>query len=125
MDAAHGWWAKGLLFENCNGELICRAHLSFHNDCDHDRCLFHWALRIEDGASDGVSPAGFDAVPIADSPQRTFDGAVVRPENPFDQIHSSPSQGVGTGITRFDDQGPSINPERTYALYSDFSWQGP
>ena len=50
MGDAPAWRAEGLLFENCNCALLCRAHLSYKNLCDSERCLFQWGIRFEDGA---------------------------------------------------------------------------
>ena len=53
MGDAPAWRAEGLLFENCNCALLCRAHLSYKNLCDFERCLFHWGIRFEDGTYGG------------------------------------------------------------------------
>jgi hypothetical protein len=43
------WWVKGILFENCNCQLLCPAHVSFKQDCDLDPCFGFWGIRIEKG----------------------------------------------------------------------------
>lgn len=45
------WWAKGLLFENCNCQVVCPGHVSFKQLCTHERCLGHWSIHIEEGNS--------------------------------------------------------------------------
>ena len=64
MGDAPAWRAEGLLFENCNCALLCRAHLSYKNLCDSERCLFQWGIRFEDGAY-GEVPLGGLSVFIA------------------------------------------------------------
>ena len=68
------WWAKGRLFENCNCELMCRAHVRYSSLCDHERCLFHWAVHIDEGAYAGHRLDGLNAVVVGDTPQRMADG---------------------------------------------------
>jgi hypothetical protein len=72
--APASWWAKGLLFENCNCTTVCPGHVHFEQACTHERCKGYWAIRFRDGALGGVSLAGVDAVVAYDSPQRMIDG---------------------------------------------------
>jgi len=37
------WWVNGTLFENCNCQLLCPAHISFRQDCQDERCVGFWA----------------------------------------------------------------------------------
>jgi hypothetical protein len=68
------WWARGLLFENCNCQILCPAHLSFKQNCTFERCLGYWAIRFEEGAYGEVPLGGLMALILWDSPQRMFDG---------------------------------------------------
>ena len=68
------WWGKGLLFENCNCQLICPAHLSFKQSCTHERCLGYWGIRFEEGFFGELPLDGLMAVILWNSPQRMFDG---------------------------------------------------
>lgn len=68
------WWAKGLLFENCNCQLLCPAHLSFKQLCTHERCVGHWAIHFEDGRYGETPLGGLNAVVLYDSPQHMIAG---------------------------------------------------
>jgi len=76
MDAQRkiAWRARGLLFENCNCQLVCPGHMHFDQLCTHERCVGYWAVRIDDGAFGEVSLAGVNAVVAYDSPQHMIDG---------------------------------------------------
>ena len=74
MVNAESWSVRGLLFENCNCALLCRAHLSYKNPCDHERCLFHWAFHIGEGAYGALALDGLNAFVVGDSPQLMFSG---------------------------------------------------
>lgn len=73
-DSAGGWWARGLLFENCACTLVCPGHLHFSQMCTHERCKGYWALRFDDGSFGGVALAGMRVVIAFDTPQRMIDG---------------------------------------------------
>jgi hypothetical protein len=68
------WRARGLLFENCNCQLVCPGHMHFDQLCTHERCVGYWAIRIDDGAFGDVSLGGLKAVIAYDSPQHMIDG---------------------------------------------------
>lgn len=42
MAEFHPWWVNGTLFENCNCQLLCPAHVSFKQECDEDPCRGFW-----------------------------------------------------------------------------------
>lgn len=69
-----GWWARGLLFENCACTLVCPGHMHFSQLCTHERCKGYWALRFDEGVYGGLSLAGARAVIAFDTPQRMIDG---------------------------------------------------
>jgi len=69
------WWARGLLFENCNCQLICPGHVHFDQLCTHDRCVGYWALRLDQGEFSGIALAGVKAVVAYDSPRRMIEGS--------------------------------------------------
>jgi hypothetical protein len=73
-DAINGWWARGLLFENCACTLVCPGHMHFSQLCTHERCKGYWALRFDDGVFGDVSLAGVRVVIAFDTPQRMIDG---------------------------------------------------
>jgi hypothetical protein len=71
------WWARGLLFENCNCQVVCPGHVHFDQLCTHERCKGYWAMRFEDGEFNGISLAGVRAVVVYDSPRHMIDGGWV------------------------------------------------
>jgi hypothetical protein len=68
------WWAKGLLFENCNCTVVCPGHVHFDQLCTHERCRGFWAIRFRDGELGDADLAGVDAVVAYDSPQHMIAG---------------------------------------------------
>jgi len=68
------WWARGLIFENCNCTLVCPGHIHFNQPCTHERCLGYWALRFDAGRFGAVDLAGLRAVIAFDCPQKMSDG---------------------------------------------------
>ncbi len=68
------WRARGLLFENCNCQLVCPGHVHFDQLCTHERCVGYWAIRIDEGAFGDVPLAGVKAVIAYDSPRHMIDG---------------------------------------------------
>ncbi len=68
------WWGRGLLFENCNCQIICPGHVHFDQLCTHDRCSGYWAIRFDEGEFDGTRLDGLSAVIAYDSPQHMIDG---------------------------------------------------
>lgn len=68
------WWAKGLIFENCNCQLVCPGHMHFDQLCTHERCIGYWAIRIDSGQYGDVSLAGLRAVIAFDTPQHMISG---------------------------------------------------
>ncbi len=71
---APAWWARGLLFENCNCQIVCPGHVHFSQNCTHERCVGYWAIRFDEGDYGGVSLAGARAVVVYDSPRHMIDG---------------------------------------------------
>ncbi len=69
-----GWWAKGLLFENCSCQLLCRAHISFKQRCDGDTCRGHWAAHISEGRFGTIPLDDLNAVVIYDTPPNMYMG---------------------------------------------------
>jgi hypothetical protein len=68
------WWAKGLLFENCNCQIVCPGHFHFSQLCTYERCLGYWGICFDEGDFDGVSLAGIKAIIIYDTPQHMASG---------------------------------------------------
>ena len=75
MDAPGiAWRAEGLLFENCNCQLVCPGHMHFSQFCTHERCVGYWAVRFDGGRFGSVPLAGARAVIAYDSPKHMIDG---------------------------------------------------
>lgn len=68
------WWAKGLLFENCNCRLLCPAHLNYRSLCDFERCPGHWAIHFDEGELGGVHLDGLNVFIVVETQQRMADG---------------------------------------------------
>lgn len=68
------WWAKGLLFENCNCQFVCHGHFHFTQLCSHERCIGYWGIRFREGDFGGVPLAGRTAVVVYDTPQHMASG---------------------------------------------------
>lgn len=75
MTEADPWWVKGVLFENCNCQLLCPAHVSFKQDCDLDPCLGFWGIRIEKGRFGRLVLDPQTAVVLYQSPTRMHTAA--------------------------------------------------
>jgi len=37
-ESSQGWFARGLLFENCSCQIVCPGHVHFDQLCTHERC---------------------------------------------------------------------------------------
>ena len=74
MENTPNWSANGLLFENCNCQLVCPGHVHFSQFCTHERCIGYWAIRIDEGQFGNVALAGLKAVIAYTSPQHMIDG---------------------------------------------------
>ena len=68
------WRATGLLFENCNCQLLCPAHVSFKQACTNERCLGHWTIRVDEGHYGDVDLAATTGVIVYDTPQLMYTG---------------------------------------------------
>lgn len=68
------WRATGLLFENCNCQLVCPGHMSFKQLCTHERCIGTWAVHIEEGRYGDVALDGLNIVIFWNSPQHMIAG---------------------------------------------------
>jgi hypothetical protein len=68
------WWARGLLFENCNCQSVCPGHVHFDQLCTFDRCVGYWTIRIDEGAFGEIDLGDVRAVLAYDSPQHMIDG---------------------------------------------------
>lgn len=74
MSKSPRWWAKGLLFENCNCQLVCPGHVHFDQLCTYDPCVGYWAIHFAEGDFDDVSLGGFNALVVYSSPQQMISG---------------------------------------------------
>lgn len=68
------WYARGLLFENCNCTTVCPGHVHFTQPCTHEVCHGFWAVRFAGGRLDGVNVDGLDAVITYESPRVMIEG---------------------------------------------------
>ena len=68
------WRVAGLLFENCNCQLLCPAHVSFKQECTNERCHGHWAAHVDEGHFGDVDLAYTNVVIVYDAPQRMSEG---------------------------------------------------
>lgn len=68
------WWARGLLFENCNCTAVCPGHVHFSQPCTHEVCRGFWAIRFQEGEVAGSDLAGIDTVVAYESPQVMIEG---------------------------------------------------
>lgn len=68
------WRAKGLLFENCNCQLVCPGHLSFKQLCTQERCIGHWAAHIDEGRYGDNVLDGLNVVVFYDTPRHMITG---------------------------------------------------
>ncbi len=62
------WWVKGVLYENCNCQLLCPAHISFKQRCDNDTCVGFWGVHIEKGRFGQLTVVEQNAVVAYDTP---------------------------------------------------------
>lgn len=69
-----GWWARGLLFESCNCQVVCPGHVHFSQNCTHERCIGYWALRFDEGRYGDTRLAGVRAVVAFECPQLMIAG---------------------------------------------------
>ncbi len=68
------WWVKGLIFENCNCQLVCPAHFSFKQLCTHENCIGHWSIHIEKGECNGKPLNDLNVIILYHSSQSMFSG---------------------------------------------------
>ena len=69
-----GWWARGLLFESCNCQVVCPGHVHFSQNCTHERCIGYWALRFDAGRYGSTRLDGVRAVVAFECPQLMIAG---------------------------------------------------
>ncbi len=62
------WWVKGVLYENCNCQLLCPAHISFKQRCDNDVCVGFWGVHVEKGRFGKLAIEEQNAVVAYDTP---------------------------------------------------------
>jgi len=70
MSEPDPWWVNGTLFENCNCQLLCPAHVSFRQDCDEELCLGFWGIHVDKGRFGRLVLDKQNAVVAYQSPQR-------------------------------------------------------
>ena len=68
------WHASGLLFENCNCQVVCPGHVHFSQSCTNERCIGYWAIRFDTGSFRDVGLGGCKVVITYDAPQLMIDG---------------------------------------------------
>ena len=65
---------KGLLFENCSCQLLCPAHVSFKQQCDHNACVGHWAVHVASGRFGETVIDDLNFAIVFESPVRMYEG---------------------------------------------------
>lgn len=70
MNGTDPWWMNGTLFENCNCQLLCPAHVSFRQDCQGDRCVGFWGVRVDKGRFGRLVIEPQTAAVLYESPRR-------------------------------------------------------
>ncbi len=100
-----GWWARGLLFENCSCQSVCPGHVHFDQLCTYDRCVGYWALRFDEGECDGIGLEGVRAVVVYDCPRHMIDGDWIQ-TLVIDESASSDQRRVVEAILRGETGGP-------------------
>ncbi len=107
-----GWWAKGLLFENCNCQVVCPGHFHFNQLCTYDRCLGYWGIHFREGDFDGELLGDLNVIVVFDMPQRMSDGnwilttyiderASERQQNAIERIISGDASGPWEILAQF------------------------
>lgn len=74
MSAAESWWVNGLLYENCNCQLLCPAHVSFRQRCETDPCSGFWGIHVAKGRYGALALGPQEAVVLYESPALMHDG---------------------------------------------------
>lgn len=74
MAGSDPWWVKGLLYENCNCQLLCPAHISFKQLCQGERCLGFWGVHVREGRFGPLVLAPQNAVVLYESPPSMHSG---------------------------------------------------
>ena len=72
--APPGWWARGLLFESCNCQVVCPGHVHFSQNCTHERCIGYWAMHFDEGRYGSTRLDGTRAVVAFECPQLMIAG---------------------------------------------------
>jgi len=68
------WRLKGILFENCNCQIVCPAHVSFKQLCTYERCMGHWSIHIDEGQFGDIALNDLNVIVLYDTPQLMFNG---------------------------------------------------
>ena len=105
MTSTAGWWARGLLFENCSCQTVCPGHVHFDQLCTYDRCVGYWAVRFDEGVCQGVDLAGVRAVIAYDCPRHMIDGDWIQ-TIVIDESTSPDQRRVVEAILRGERGGP-------------------
>ncbi|MFQ5763843.1 MAG: DUF1326 domain-containing protein [Rhodospirillales bacterium] len=62
------WWVRGVLYENCNCQLLCPAHISFKQRCDNETCVGFWGIHVTKGRFGQLTIDEQNAVVAYDTP---------------------------------------------------------
>ena len=68
------WWVNGLLFENCNCQIVCQGHVSYRQLCNYEQCIGHWAIHIEEGRFGDVALNDLNVIILYITPQLMIHG---------------------------------------------------
>ena len=83
------WQVTGLIFENCNCQLLCPGHISFKQHCTNARCHGYWAIHVDSGHFGDVDLCDVNAVIVFETPQRMYDGGWIQACYIDDQTNDS------------------------------------
>ncbi len=105
MTGQTNWWVKGILFENCNCQVVCPGHFHFTQMCTHERCQGYWGVDVTEGLFGAVSLAGVKVVIVFDAPQNMASGNWVVTTY-IDQDSSAEQQAALETILSGEAEGP-------------------
>jgi hypothetical protein len=74
MSQVGPWWVHGVLYENCNCQLLCPAHVSFKQRCENERCVGFWGIHITKGRFGQLVLQEQNAVVLYESPPYMHSG---------------------------------------------------
>lgn len=96
------WRIKGILFENCNCQIVCPAHVSFKQLCTYERCMGHWSIHIDEGQFGAIALNDLNVIILYDTPQLMFNGGWIETiyiDERANEMQRQAIEGILTGQT--------------------------